>query len=69
VSVQVVWFKRDVRIRDHAPLCEAVTINPILALYVYEPALLQAADHDGAHLRQVNAALMELADALADRGG
>jgi deoxyribodipyrimidine photo-lyase len=69
MSVQVVWFKRDLRIRDHAPLCEAAAAGPVLALYVYEPALLEAPDHDGAHLRQVNAALAELAGALAERGG
>ncbi|HMS03340.1 MAG TPA: deoxyribodipyrimidine photo-lyase, partial [Gemmatimonadaceae bacterium] len=67
--VQVVWFKRDLRIRDHAPLCAAAEAGPVVALYVYEPALLTAPDFDGAHLRQINAALSELADALAARGG
>ena len=67
--VQVVWFKRDLRLRDHRPLRLAADAGPVLALYVYEPALLTAPDFDGAHLRQINAALAELADALAARGG
>jgi deoxyribodipyrimidine photo-lyase len=67
--VQVVWFKRDLRIRDHAPLTEAARAGPVLALYVYEPSLLTAEDMDGAHLRQVNAALRDLAEALEARGG
>jgi deoxyribodipyrimidine photo-lyase len=67
--VQLVWFKRDLRVRDHRPLLEAARAGPVLTLYVYEPALLAAADFDGAHLRQINAALAELGDALAERGG
>ena len=66
--VQLVWFKRDLRVRDHAPLTEAAAAGPVLALYVYEPAIIEAPDFDGAHLRQVNAALEELAQALAARG-
>jgi deoxyribodipyrimidine photo-lyase len=67
--VHVVWFKRDLRIRDHAPLAEAAAAGPVLALYVYEPALLEAPDFDGAHLRQVNAALADLEAQLRARGG
>lgn len=67
--MQLVWFKRDLRVRDHRPLVDAARRGPVLALYVYEPALLTAPDFDGAHLRQVNAALAELAEALAERGG
>ncbi len=67
--VHVVWFKRDLRIRDHAPLREAAAAGPVLALYVYEPALIAAPDFDGAHLRQVNAALADLDAQLRARGG
>jgi deoxyribodipyrimidine photo-lyase len=34
---QVVWFKRDLRIHDHAPLAEAAQRGPVLPLYVAEP--------------------------------
>ena len=35
--IQVVWFKRDLRIRDHAPLAEAAVAGPVPPLYVVEP--------------------------------
>ena len=40
-DVQVVWFKRDLRVRDHAALMAAVeTGAPVLPLYAFEPSLL-----------------------------
>jgi deoxyribodipyrimidine photo-lyase len=35
--IQVVWFKRDLRTFDHAPLAEAAASGPVLPLYVAEP--------------------------------
>ena len=34
----VVWFKRDLRVHDHAPLREAARRGQVLALYVIEPS-------------------------------
>jgi deoxyribodipyrimidine photo-lyase len=34
---QVVWFKRDLRIEDHAPLAAAALRQPVLPLYIAEP--------------------------------
>ena len=40
-DVQVVWFKRDLRVSDHASLTAAVdTGTPVLPLYVLEPSLI-----------------------------
>lgn len=37
-EINIVWFKRDLRIRDHAPLRDAAqTSAPILPLYIVEP--------------------------------
>lgn len=45
MPVQLVWFKRDLRIHDHAPLQAAVaTGDAVLPLYIIEPALWQQAD-------------------------
>jgi len=34
----IVWFKRDLRIQDHAPLCAAAQTNrPVIPLYIVEP--------------------------------
>ncbi len=35
--IQVVWFKRDLRTADHAPLAAAASAGPVLPLYVAEP--------------------------------
>ena len=35
MAYTVVWFKRDLRVHDHAPLAH----GPVLCLYVLEPSL------------------------------
>jgi len=67
--VQVVWFKRDLRVRDHRPLYEAARRGPVLGLYVYEPSLWSAEDAHAGHLAFVNQSLDALSEALAARGG
>jgi deoxyribodipyrimidine photo-lyase len=47
--VQVVWFKRDLRIEDHRPLVEACAQGPVLALYVFEPDVMLANDFSPQH--------------------
>ena len=36
---QVVWFKRDLRVADHAPLAAAAQAGPVLPLLVIEPSV------------------------------
>jgi deoxyribodipyrimidine photo-lyase len=38
-GLQVVWFKRDLRVADHAALVAAAVQGPVLPLYIAEPAL------------------------------
>ena len=40
-ALQIVWFKRDLRIVDHQPLEAAVERGLVLPLYVVEPELWQ----------------------------
>lgn len=47
MAAQVVWFKRDLRIHDHAPLREAARQGPVLPLYVAEPGLWAHGDASG----------------------
>ncbi|MEE2641620.1 MAG: FAD-binding domain-containing protein [Planctomycetota bacterium] len=68
MSIQLVWFKRDLRIRDHLPLVEAGRAGPCLGLYVYEPELLEAEDADAAHLQFINESLRELRQSLRSLG-
>ncbi|MFM8420755.1 MAG: deoxyribodipyrimidine photo-lyase/cryptochrome family protein [Verrucomicrobiota bacterium] len=66
--VQVVWFKRDLRVRDHAPLSGAAAEGPVLGLYLYEPELLQSPDWDPVHSAYIEDALRTLERSLAERG-
>lgn len=67
--VQLVWFKRDLRVSDHRPLVEASARGRVLCVYIYEPELLHSAEFGGRHLQFINEALKELAVELARLGG
>jgi deoxyribodipyrimidine photo-lyase len=69
MPTQVVWFKRDLRLHDHAPLCEAATRGPLLLLWVWEPSLIARPDSDLRHLQFQQEALLELEQDLTARGG
>lgn len=58
--MHVVWFKRDLRIEDHAPLGEAARRGAVLPLFIYEPGLWRGADYDARHWAFVRQCLEEL---------
>ena len=68
-GLQVVWFKRDLRVRDHAPLWHAAQAGPVLGVYVYEPELLEAPDTSARHMAFVADCLAELRTRLEELGG
>ncbi|MBD3220470.1 deoxyribodipyrimidine photolyase, partial [bacterium] len=68
MGIQVVWLKRDLRVDDHPALARAARAGPVLALHVYEPALLESPEFDPSHLVFVNECLAEVADELTARG-
>src|ERR1700754_4483648 len=39
----VLWFRRDLRLRDHPALHEAAKDGPVIALFVLDPILLKPA--------------------------
>lgn len=47
----IVWFKRDLRLSDHAPLTAALSCDEAAALWVAEPAWLDSPEWDAQHLR------------------
>lgn len=65
----VVWFKRDLRVHDHEPLAQAALAGPVLALYVHEPTLVQAADVSRQHTTFVCECLREMHQELQSAGG
>ncbi len=51
-AINIVWFKKDLRLSDHAPLAEALKSGtPLLLLHFFEPSLMTAADIDERHWR------------------
>lgn len=66
--LQVVWFKRDLRIHDHRPLVEAAKRGPVLPLYIVEPALWSQDDASARQWAFAAESLAELRQALANLG-
>lgn len=67
-NVQVVWLKRDIRIRDHAPLWTAAQNGPVIVMYVVEPSIWTFGDLSKRHLQFVIESLTELDEELRLRG-
>lgn len=65
-GINVVWFKRDLRLRDHEPLAHAVAAGrPVLLIYVFEPLVMAMAESDMRHWRFVWQGLQDLNQQLA----
>lgn len=56
----LVWFKRDLRVRDHAPLAQAMHFEHALGLVVIEPEWLDSPECDPRHV----GFLLDCVDAL-----
>ena len=69
-EINIVWFKRDLRFTDHAPLYfaqqEAVSI---LLLYCFEPSVMAGPDSDVRHWRFVYQSLQNMQEKLTDVNG
>jgi deoxyribodipyrimidine photo-lyase len=66
---QIVWFKRDLRLHDHAPLWHAAQRpGPLIALYIHEPDLWRQPDMSPRHYACLYAALQDLRASLEQRG-
>ncbi|MGB2007298.1 MAG: deoxyribodipyrimidine photo-lyase, partial [Candidatus Puniceispirillaceae bacterium] len=68
-NLSIVWFKRDLRIHDHAPLAAACATGlPVLPLYVVEPDYWQQPFASRRHWHFVHGSLTELRDDCANLG-
>jgi deoxyribodipyrimidine photo-lyase len=71
-SIAIVWFKRDLRIHDHAPLSMATSCRhkgiKILPLYVVEPDYWKLPDSAARHWRFISHSLLELNQSLIKLG-
>lgn len=67
--MQVVWFKKDLRVQDHAPLKRAsLRGGPVLPLYAFEPEFWRLPDTSGRHFSFLAECLEDLRQDLARLG-
>lgn len=67
--LQVVWFKRDLRLHDHSALSKAASSGPVLPLVVVEPEYWQCPDVSARQYRWWTSCVAALARDIADLGG
>ena len=66
IKINIVWFKRDLRLSDHQPLKNAFSNGlPTLLIYNFEPLLLDDAHYNERHWRFVYQSICDLNTQLA----
>ena len=69
MAVTVVWFKRDLRLSDHAALERAIALNAdTLLLYILEPELVQDPHYRGRHWQFIGQSLTDMQKTLSSFG-
>lgn len=63
--MHIVWFKKDLRLFDHAPLKEAIAQGSVLPLYIVEPKLWQQPDMSQRQYEFLLESLEDLQQALS----
>ncbi|MEM9725941.1 MAG: FAD-binding domain-containing protein [Pseudomonadota bacterium] len=66
--MQIVWFKRDLRVSDHQALAEAAAAGPVLPLYIVEPEWWAQPTHSARQWAFISDCLAELRTDLAALG-
>ena len=65
----IVWFRRDLRIADHAPIYRAALRGAVIPVFVFDRALLHHPETAPARVEFLLNALTALDQELRDRGG
>lgn len=66
--IHIVWFKRDLRITDHAALVAACNAGAVLPLFVWEPTVWAGEDYATQHAAFIKECLTELTVDLKSLG-
>lgn len=67
-AVNIVWFKRDLRLIDHEPLFAALQQPlPVLLLYIFEPSVMAYDDSDVRHWRFVFESILDIQKRLSPK--
>jgi len=57
----IVWFKRDLRVRDHQALTEAcIQSDELMAIYIFEPSMAAYPDWDIRHWRFIQESIIDI---------
>ncbi len=68
-DLRIIWFKRDLRTKDHQPLQYAIERQqPTLLLYIFEPAMMNHYDSAVRHWRFVWQSLQDMRHRLQQHG-
>lgn len=66
----LVWLKRDLRLRDHKPLCDAIALGqPIVIAFVFETLMLNDSHMDERHWRFIYESIVDMNEQLAIYNG
>ena len=65
----IVWFRRDLRIADHAPLYRAARRGAVIPVFIFDRALLHHPETGAGRVRFMLSCLAELDRDLRSRGG
>jgi deoxyribodipyrimidine photo-lyase len=67
--MNIVWLKRDLRLSDHKPLCQALAANkPFIILYIFEPLLIEDSHYSKRHWRFIYQSLCDIQRQLRHQG-
>ena len=66
-ALRVIWLKRDLRLRDHGPIAEALRLEgPHLLLHCFEPANMAHPTTSGRHIAFVQQGLSDMDASLGN---
>lgn len=69
MACQLLWYKRDLRVFDHAPLAHAAAMDEqVVGVFIVEPERFAKDDFDPIHLAWELDHVRDLQDALRSRG-
>src|SRR5450830_1983941 len=66
--IQIVWFKRDLRVTDHAPLAEACLAGSVLPIFAWERSVWAGDDYAAQHQAFARECLHDLRQQLLGLG-
>lgn len=68
-AINIVWLKRDLRLTDHAPFCEALKDElPFIVVFLFEPSVISHPDTASCHLGFQLGSVMQMNEKLAKFG-